>query len=332
MKIYLLGGSTSEALDEGMHNITRRLGRELARRHEVRTFPLKVSALPGLYRSVADFRPDVLHYTSGPSILSLFLLKAAGRASPRSKSFVSALHPWFPWGSAGLIPLVRPDLVLVQSRATEEFFRRRGCRTAHLSNGVDLARFQPVSRERKSALRAEFGLPDDKFILLHVGAIKAGRGVSLLAELRGGDQEVLVVGSVSTGFDPALLEELESRGCRVWRKLIPDIEKVYQLADCYLFPARDALHSIETPLSVLEAMAVNLPVIATPFGALPDTFPEGEGLIYAASAGEFSRGIRGLRENRFDVRTRQKVMQNSWEDILGRLENFYQQVTGKGSS
>jgi glycosyltransferase involved in cell wall biosynthesis len=332
MKIVLLGGSASEAPDEGMHNITHRLGRELARRHEVRTFPLQMRVLPGLYRSIADFNPDVLHYTSGPSILSLFLLKAAGSASPHSRSVVSALHPWVPFGSGGLVALFRPDLVLVQSRATEDFFRRRGCRTARLSNGVDLERFRPVSPERKSALRAEFGFPIDKFILLHVGAVKAGRGVNLLPELRSGDQEVLVVGSTSTGYDPAVLKELESGGCRVWRRLVPDIEKTYQLADCYLFPVRDALHAIETPLSVLEAMAANLPVITTPFGALPDTFTEGDGLIFAANSGEFARGIRRLREERPAVRTREKVLNNSWEEIASRLEKYYAETAGAVNS
>jgi glycosyltransferase involved in cell wall biosynthesis len=328
MKVYLLGGSSSEALDEGMHNVTHRLGRELSRRHEVRTFPLRVSSFVGLYRSLAGFQPDILHYTSGPSLLSLFLLKIAGLSSPCSKTAVSALHPWFPWGVGNLIPLFRPDLMLVQSRVTEKFFNRYGCRTAFLSNGVELARFKPVSPEMKSALRAEFGLPDDKCILLHVGAIKAGRGVGFLQHFQGGDQQVLVVGSVSTGYDSSILDALESRGCWIWRRFIPDIEKVYQLADCYLFPTQDSLNAIETPLSVLEAMATNLPVITTPFGALADTFPEGEGLIYAKNSGEFAEGIRHIREDRFPIRTREKVLGNSWEEIIGRLENYYRLLLG----
>ncbi len=332
MKVYLLGGSSSEALDEGMHNITHRLGRELSKRHEVRTFPLRLSSLVGLYRSLADFPPDILHYTSGPSILSLFLLKVAAFSSPHSKTIVSALHPWFPWGSGSMVPLFRPDLTLVQSRATEKFFRRHGCRTAFLSNGVELTRFKPVSRERKTALRAEFGMPEDKYILLHVGAIKAGRGVGILGNFQSGDQQVLVVGSVSTGYDSTVLGVLESHGCRTWRRLIPEIEKVYQLADCYIFPTRDSLNSIETPLSVLEAMAVNLPVVATPFGALPDTFPEGEGLIYADSPEGFIRGIRRIREARDPIRTREKVLENSWEIVIGRLDNYYCELSGENKS
>ena len=332
MKICLMGGSLSDRLDEGMQNITHHLGRELSRRHEVRTVAVRPAALVRCGRSLGAFRPDVIHYTSGPSILSLALLRLAAAASPHSKTVVSALHPWFPLHSDLWIPLFRPDMVLVQSRAMEKFFQRHGCRTAFLSNGVDAARFQPAARGVKSAARAAFGLPADKFIILHVGAVKSGRGVGVCRSLQGGDQQVLVVGSVSTGYEPPLRKDLESRGCIVWKQYIPDIEKVYGAADCYIFPAQDPLHAIETPLSVLEAMAANLPVITTRFGAIADTFAEGDGLIFADSAGEFAQGVRRVREGTLTIRNRDKVLELSWENIAARLEKIYADVAGGGSS
>ena len=105
-----------------------------------------------------------------------------------------------------------------------------------------------------------------------------------------------------------------------------DIEKVYALADCYIFPTANPFNSIETPLSVLEAIATNLPVISSAFGGLPETFPEGEGLVYAHSQAEFIDALRRLRENRTRVRTREKVMENSWEAVAARLENIYRSV------
>jgi glycosyltransferase involved in cell wall biosynthesis len=314
-----------------MRNIAHHLGRVLSVRHDVRILAVRLSDLERCRRAVAAFRPDVIHYTSGPSILSLLVLRLAALASPRSKTVVSAVHPWFPARSDRLIPLVRPGLVLVQSKATDRFFRRYGCRTAFLSNGVDLTRFRPVPPSAKSVRRAELCLPEDKYLILHVGALKLGRGVDVLRTLQGGDRQMLIVGSVSSGYEAAAQKELEAQGCLVWMRYLPDIEKVYAAADCYAFPTRKPLFAIEIPLSVLEAMAANLPVIAAPFGALPDTFAEGEGLIYADSAGEFERAVQRIREGSVPIRTREKVLGLSWEAVTEKLEKAYSDLVMEGT-
>jgi glycosyltransferase involved in cell wall biosynthesis len=323
MKICLLGGSLTGRLDEGMRNVTHHYGRELSRRHDVFTLPLQPPGFLRQWRQLVRFQPDVIHYTFGPSILSLFLLRLAGRSTPHAATVVSALHPWFPLRSDMAIPALRPHLVLVQSRTTADLFRRRGCRTEVLYNGVDPDRFKPATEKEKSQCRAEYGLPMGKFILLHVGPVKAGRGVDLVRCLQGGDQQVLIVGSVSTGMDPKVQHSLEASGCLVWRKYLPDIECIYAAADCYIFPTRERLQAIETPLSVLEAMAAGLPVITTRFGALPDIFMEGEGLYYAESRDEFERTIQRIRAGRDSFRTREKVLDFSWGKIAGRLEEIY---------
>ena len=52
------------------------------------------------------------------------------------------------------------------------------------------------------------------------------------------------------------------------------------MSDCYVFPTVHKKACIETPLSVLEAMACNLPIVSTRFGALPTIFNEGSGLFF----------------------------------------------------
>ena len=73
-----------------------------------------------------------------------------------------------------------------------------------------------------------------------------------------------------------------------------NIEEVYALSDCYVFPTppMNKINSIEIPLSVLEAMACNLSVITTKFGALPKVFEEGDGLIFVDDGEDGERAIR----------------------------------------
>lgn len=325
MKICLLGGSSSQ-LDEGMNNVAYHLRRELSKRHQVSSLDPRAYCSLSFWKQVRSLQPDVIHYTSGPSILSLTLIKLLGLLCQDSQTVVSALHPWFPWHSELLIRTVRPSLVLTQSQTTDILFRQYGCRTIFVPNGVDVSKFKPVSEGYKQRLRSHFGVPMGKYVILHVGAVKQKRGVGILSELQGGDQQVIIAGSPSTGHDLATLQSLERCGCWVWTDYFDDIERLYGLADCYVFPTQNPLHAIEIPLSVLEAMACNLPVVSSAFGGLPEILDAGEGLVYTHSPEELLQGVQRIRRNKIFIRTRQKVVAMDWTSIAEQLENAYRVV------
>jgi glycosyltransferase involved in cell wall biosynthesis len=90
----------------------------------------------------------------------------------------------------------------------------------------------------------------------------------------------VVVASTSTLQDEQIKETLRTAGTTVIDTYVPNVEDIYHLSDLYLFLAEQDTAAIEMPLSVLEAMACNLPVICTPFGGLPDFFAAGDGLFY----------------------------------------------------
>jgi len=84
--------------------------------------------------------------------------------------------------------------------------------------------------------------------------------------------QVVLVTSSSTVQEADLAEKLRQAGVDVRTDYQPHIEHFYQLADCYAFPVASTDHSIEVPLSVLEAFACDLPVVARRFGGLPRLF------------------------------------------------------------
>ena len=187
-----------------------------------------------------------------------------------------------------------------------------------------MARFAPADAARRHALREQYGVADGAQVILHAGHINRNRNVQILAALAGLENaHVILAGSSSTRQDTGLIEELQAAGVSVYTTYNPRVEELYQLADLYVFPpspatSPDETPAIEVPLSVLEAMACDLPVVATCFGGLPAMFEEGEGLFYVndpADSAEWQRKVReGLSAGR--GHTRHRVAPHSWQNLV----------------
>jgi glycosyltransferase involved in cell wall biosynthesis len=207
-------------------------------------------------------------------------------------------------------------------------FRRLGFNTTFLPNGVDCQRFKPVLKHEKERLRDKYGIPREKYVILHVGPLTRGRDLGCFTELEAEDTQVIIVGRPSQQGDARVRRAMEESGCILWLDYLPNLEEVYALSDCYVFPTspKNRGASIEMPLSVLEAMSSNLPVITTKFGALPRVFDEGYGLVFLSSSADLAARVRSLKDGNLDVRTRLKVLPYSWTDILRVLEGTYERV------
>ena len=104
------------------------------------------------------------------------------------------------------------------------------------------------------------------------------------------------------------------------------MKELYNLADCYIFPVVRKDASIELPLSVLEAMSCNLPIVSTRFGGLVDIFEEGGGLFFVDDEKSLRDKIEMIKNRGFLVKTRNKVLPFSWEKVCATLDGIYEQV------
>jgi glycosyltransferase involved in cell wall biosynthesis len=119
---------------------------------------------------------------------------------------------------------------------------------------------------------------------------------------------------------------LTTSGCLVWRRHFRKIEELYQLADLYVFPVIDRLGSIELPLSVMEAMSCNLLVVSTKFGALPRILKEEDGLIFIDEVDAIPLKIEQVKKEKSPIRTREKVILYSWENVIKSLVGCFQKL------
>lgn len=320
MKICLVGHHVEQP-DEGVRKITYYLARELARRHEVMALDIWAAKT---WADIRAFHPDIIHYMLSPTLGGLAVAKLLSFAHRPAATVMAAPHPDLAC-LGRLASLFSPDLLLVQAEDSERVFRSLGYRTQFLPNGVDVERFMPASEATKERLRDKYNIKNDRFVILHVGSAKRGRNLQVMQTLQRDDNQVLIVGRPSEEEDSRLTGELEHWGCIVWTDYLPQVEEVYALSDCYIFPTTDRRYCVEMPLSVLEAMSCNLPVIATRFGALPRAFEEAEGLVFVDKEEDLIQELRSLKEG-VEIGTRHKVLPYAWPNIVHRIHDIYQQL------
>lgn len=160
-------------------------------------------------------------------------------------------------------------------------------RTSVLPNGIEVDRYGPLELDRALSLRASLGICSEELMLLNVGRIDLQKGQDVLVEALAllsveVPWKLVLVGGLTSGAGQARSQEfrnqLESQIARLglgrqvifagWRD---DIAELLGAADVYVHSARYE----GWPLAVLEAMATELPVVATDCVGRPEGFVDG---------------------------------------------------------
>jgi len=326
MRICLIGICGGEH-DEGMTNTCYYLAKELSKNHDVLLLNGRSVFSKKFWKDIKIFNPHIIHYVSGPTPISFIIVKVLALYCKNTKTVMSAIHPHLRGFSRKIIPLFKPDLILTQSYETERMFVDSGCRVRFLPSGVDVEKFVPVSDNAKAKLREKYGIDKEKFVILHVGNVRKGRNIQVLKNLSGKNTQVIIIGSTSVSMERKLYQELQKK-CLLRTKYFENIEEIYSLSDCYVFPVppMNKLNCIELPLSIMEAMACNLPVITTKFGGLTRVFKAGDGLIFVDNVSDIPEAVKIIKSGTIEVKIREKVLANSWENVVMRLEDIYEEL------
>jgi len=274
-----------------------------------------------LFQTLKQFNPEVILYIPYSSITIASLLRAwILKIFSRKSIIVLALQPrHYPNFSTYFIPFLRPDLLLVLSGKSQRYYQSLGFKVQKIPLGVDIDRFKPVTEKEKIQLRKKYNIPEDKKVVLHIGHLKKSRNIDSLVQIvQKEDIFLLLVTSTSTFADEELRKNLHNtNNIKIINWYVENIEEIYQLSDCYLFLVEDPIGCIEIPLSVLEAMACNLPVITTKFGGLPDWFEEKDGLFFVSNEGEFNSTLQYISSVK--INTRDLLSDYLWENISQQI-------------
>lgn len=313
--------------DEGLRKIGHNFHQELRKRHDILHMKIRTLSRRDLWKDIRDFEPDILHFIPGPTIKCFAFVKLLSLYLPNCRTVMSAARPSISPILKWLVPLLKPNVLLTQSTESETMFAKLGCQVRFLPSGVDTKKFMPNNGMSKQELRKKYGLKSDNPTLLHVGSLTRRRNVALLGRIRKHmNVQVLTVSTSSIPVESSVERFLREADCHVVKRYIENMSEVYCAADCYIFPVMQPCGSIEMPLTVLEAMSCNIPVVSTRFGALPRLLRENGGFLYADSIDAFVKKVGTVLEKRPKVRNREKVIPYRWDNVARGLERIYNEA------
>ena len=176
-----------------------------------------------------------------------------------------------------------PDRIIVVSEDWRARLRSDyGVDAVVIHNGVDPARFGPIDAARRHARRRDAGVAADRFVFLSVGGIEPRKGSTVLfqalAQLRQehppGPALVIVGGHSFQDYAPyreEALARLPGLGLRLGQDIVlagtvsdEVLHEWYRSADALAFPSVKEGWG----LAVLEALAADLPVVASDIAVL----------------------------------------------------------------
>lgn len=282
MKILLIGDFTDKG-DEGLSQISKRIAELMSVYHEILKVNTKDTISPKNLIKIYQFNPHIIHYATGITIRSFILEKVIKLIClNKPKTILSAVRVFLTPGQIKFIKYLKPNLILTQAQKWESIFQSKRILTMFLPNPIDINKFKKIGLTTDH-LKEKYGIPINKKIILHVGHIRKNRNLESLIdiseELEANSYKVLIVSSPFFAHDVELYEGLISSGFIVVKEHVKNIEELYNAADIYFFPVRgleknyypkiyNEVGVIDLPLSVLEAIAVGLPIVTTKIDAL----------------------------------------------------------------
>jgi glycosyltransferase involved in cell wall biosynthesis len=212
-------------------------------------------------------------------------------------------------------------------------------RVVRIPNGVDGEVFRGSSPAQRREVRTALGLPLDTTLVLYVGRLAHVKGVDILLnawaslpqETRAASMLVVVGDGPARGGLIDLARSLGIAESVVMTGSKPDVRDFYCACDVFVLPSRtDGLSN-----ALLEAMASELPVVATNVGGATDVVENGVSgwLAPPNDPKELMRGLQVTLARAGDWRRmgaagRERVLKYAGlEVVVDRLERVYRDLS-----
>jgi glycosyltransferase involved in cell wall biosynthesis len=195
-----------------------------------------------------------------------------------------------------------------------------------IPNSVDTERFCPVSEKEKYEIRKSLGIREEAFVVTYTGRLVDYKGLPLLLRVWRevhagyGESHLLLVGSGGLDMhncENALRDFVSEHGlddCVSFVGSVDNVQTYLQASDVFVLPTEREAFGI----SLIEAMACGIPVIASRVGGIPDILQDNvDGCLVAA--GDFQQ-LRGSLDMLYgDVGMRKRLGNSARDSVVQRF-------------
>ncbi len=317
----------------------------------ITTLPLDVSrylhpgAMSSLRSRISSVEAEIIHCHQSKDIATVVpAMLLSGRRCPivLSKSMGSSIRKRDPLHR---ITYRHVSCILAISRAIRdnviETTPAPPDRVRVLHFPVDTMRFSPSAAARER-VREEFGIPQKTTVVGYAARFTPGKGHEDLLESaailrrRHTDFRLLLVGEPSYGESlygeriKRLANDLGLKDTVVFTGFRRDVPEVMAAMDIFAFPS----HAEAFGMVLIEAMAMELPVVSTNCDGVLDIVVDGETGIYVpphepdrcAAALDRLMGDAALRRSMGIAGRKRAVALFDWPEHLRRLESIYTEL------
>ena len=232
----------------------------------------------------------------------------------------------------------RAACIVAPSRKVEKLLREYGvaCRIEVIPTGVDLSFYRRESQpEQLEALRRQWGIPEDKTVLLYLGRMAKEKNLEQLMDqihaARRRDAVLLLVGDGPAR--EAALDHARELGVEViYTGMVPhsDVLDYYRLGDLFV----TASTSETQGLTYFEALAAGIPVLCRRDKCVDGVVEDGVNGWQYEGTGDFSSRLSAFCD---DPALRRQMARNAWtsaekfsaEAFGGAVEALYLSVQGQ---
>jgi glycosyltransferase involved in cell wall biosynthesis len=297
------------------------------------------------FYDLSDFNParyDIIHGHSGffcPRLSSaLKTLSSSQRHIHTSHNapmdMLVACRWWWNWRAykafwmEGYWAKKAHHVIAVSERVktcTIQHYHKSAEQVTVIPNGHSITPEQLTRKNQiRACLREQYAIGERDILLLFIGRsedrVKGSQAVvEAVSAIRRNHQNVILMAIPGTGFPqyPWLIRTGSIDHNRIY--------EYYFAADIFINSSLDEGH----PLTLVEAMACGLPVIASPVGGIPDTIRDGDnGLLLNPARSNLIERIVTLLENlqlreKLVTHARQTASTLTWETIAKRTITVY---------
>ncbi|MBD3300167.1 MAG: glycosyltransferase [Candidatus Moranbacteria bacterium] len=277
---------------------------------------------------------DILHFLFTPSPLTTKIIKKLilprykfGRKESEAVKTIQTVATlnFQAIGRENVRDYLFADQIITHSKSTKKSLNKLGLKNVtHIYPGIDVQKFK--SQPKSKFLQKKLGISYRDRVILYTGEYLRLEAVDIIVKAfqilspKFNNLKLILACRIKSSEDESKKEEVDLRFKKlglsqkvIYLETFGEIDKLYNLSSIFIFPVKKMTGKFDIALTILEAMACEIPTIIADTGALKEVVQEKDAAIILKekTANELADQIKNILINRsLEAKLKTKARKN----------------------